>query len=135
MSWAEIAGQKQSLCRSTKGLNSEFSFSKTGCHTKIKEPNLTNYSTIVGDRIVRFIQCFTVVETKQLPFRSFPFISFSHISDYSWEIVNILTYLTKNTTNQLIFRCLTIWLNEVCTNNHFIFWLQIIFLFSFHNQR
>ena len=36
-------------------LNSEFSFSKVGSHTKIKEPNLLYYSTITGGRIGEFI--------------------------------------------------------------------------------
>ena len=31
------------------GLNLEFSFSKTGCHTKVKNPNLFNYLPIEGE--------------------------------------------------------------------------------------
>ena len=42
---------KQSLT----GFNAEFSFSYTGCHTKIKEPSLPYYISIAGGRIIRFI--------------------------------------------------------------------------------
>ena len=34
------------------GLNSEFSFSSTGCHTKAKEPSLLYYFPIAGGRII-----------------------------------------------------------------------------------
>ena len=37
------------------GLNSEFSFSYTSCHTKVKEPSLLYYLLIAGGRIVGFI--------------------------------------------------------------------------------
>ena len=37
------------------GLNSEFSFSKAGCHVKVKEPSLHNYLSIARGRIVRCI--------------------------------------------------------------------------------
>ena len=36
------------------GLNSEFSFFKTGCHTKTKEPSLFYYLPLAGERIVGF---------------------------------------------------------------------------------
>ena len=36
--------------QSTAGLNSEFSFSKTGCLTKVREPNFLNYLPIVKER-------------------------------------------------------------------------------------
>ena len=42
---------KQSLT----GLNSKFSFSKNGCHTKFEEPNLPNYLPLSGGKIVGFI--------------------------------------------------------------------------------
>ena len=35
------------------GLNSEFSFSSTGCHTKVEEPILCYY--LPGERIIVFI--------------------------------------------------------------------------------
>ena len=38
--------------RSLTGLNSDFSFSRTGCSSKVKEPCLFNYSSIAGGRIV-----------------------------------------------------------------------------------
>ena len=41
--------------RSLTGLNSEFSFSWTGCPTKVKEPSLPDYLPVTGDRIVGFI--------------------------------------------------------------------------------
>ena len=38
------------------GSNSEFfSFSKAGCHTKVKDPSLHYYLSIAGRRIIRFI--------------------------------------------------------------------------------
>ena len=37
------------------GFNSKISFSQTGCATKVKEPSLPYYSTIVGERTVRCI--------------------------------------------------------------------------------
>ena len=36
-------------------LNSEFSFSQSGCHTKVKDPCLPYYLLIVGGRIIGFI--------------------------------------------------------------------------------
>ena len=41
--------------RSLTGLNSEFSFSYTGCLTKAKNPSLPNYSPIAGGRIIGFV--------------------------------------------------------------------------------
>ena len=41
--------------RSLIGLNSEFSFSYTGCPTKVKEPNMSYYIAITEGRIVGFI--------------------------------------------------------------------------------
>ena len=41
--------------RSLTGLNSEFSFSKTGCLTKAKEPGLLDYLPIARGRIIGFI--------------------------------------------------------------------------------
>ena len=46
--------QSQFFC-SFMGLNFEFSFSKTGCHTKVKEPSLLNYLPITRRRIVGVI--------------------------------------------------------------------------------
>ena len=46
--------QKVNLNQSLTGLNSEFSFFKTGCHTKIKEPPLSYYLPIAGGRIVGY---------------------------------------------------------------------------------
>ena len=40
---------------SLTGLNSEFSFSQTSCHTKAKEPSLPYYLPIAGGRIIGFI--------------------------------------------------------------------------------
>ena len=37
------------------GLNSEFSFSLTGCIVKAEEPNLSYYLPIAGEKIIRFI--------------------------------------------------------------------------------
>ena len=42
---------KQSLI----GLNSKFSFSKTGCHNKVEELCLLYYLPIAGGRIIKFI--------------------------------------------------------------------------------
>ena len=41
--------------RSLTGLNSEFSFSYTSCHTKAEEPSLPYYLRITGGRIIGFI--------------------------------------------------------------------------------
>ena len=41
--------------RSLTGLNSEFSFFRTGCHIQVKEPYLHYYLSIAGGRIVGFI--------------------------------------------------------------------------------
>ena len=41
--------------RNLTGLNSEFSFSLTGCLTKDEEPSLPYYLTIAGGRIIGFI--------------------------------------------------------------------------------
>ena len=41
--------------RSLKGLNTEFSFSKTSCLTKAEEPSLPYYLPIAGGRIFAFI--------------------------------------------------------------------------------
>ena len=37
------------------GLNSEFSFSSTGCHMKVKKPCLPNYLPIVWGRVAGFM--------------------------------------------------------------------------------
>ena len=42
-------------------MNSEFSFSKTGCHTKVKDPCLPYYLPITGGRSVGFVPFSTVV--------------------------------------------------------------------------
>ena len=41
--------------RSLTGLNLEFFFSKTSCHTKAEEPSLPYYLPIAGGRIIGFI--------------------------------------------------------------------------------
>ena len=41
--------------RSLTGLNSEYSFSLTGCLTKAEEPSLSYYLPITGGRIIGFI--------------------------------------------------------------------------------
>ena len=41
--------------RSLTGLNSEFSFFKTGYHTKVKESNLPYYLPIAGRRTIGFV--------------------------------------------------------------------------------
>ena len=46
--------QKINFKQSLTGLNSEFSLS-TGCSTKVKEPSLSYYLPIAGERIVGFI--------------------------------------------------------------------------------
>ena len=47
--------QGQFFKRSLSGLNSEFSFSKTSCLSKIEEPSLPHYLPIAGGRIIGFI--------------------------------------------------------------------------------
>ena len=44
--------RSQFLSQSLTSFNSDFSFSKTRCHTKVKEPSLPNYLLIAGRRIV-----------------------------------------------------------------------------------
>ena len=51
----EDVTQSQFLRQFLIGLNSEFSFSKTGCLTKAEKPSLPNYLPLVGERIVGFI--------------------------------------------------------------------------------
>ena len=46
--------------RSLTGLNSEFSFSKTICLTKAKEPRLPYYLPIAGGRIISQSECINV---------------------------------------------------------------------------
>ena len=46
---------KVNFKQSLTGLNSEFSFSQTGCHSKIKELSLPYYLPIAGGRIIGFI--------------------------------------------------------------------------------
>ena len=41
--------------RVSTGLNSQFSFSKTSCHTKVEENSPPYYLLIAGGRIIRFI--------------------------------------------------------------------------------
>ena len=50
--FARVRCECQFFKLSLTGLNSEFSFFKTGCHTKIKKPNLPYYLLIAGGRIV-----------------------------------------------------------------------------------
>ena len=47
--------RKVNFKRSLKGLNSEFSFSQIGCHTRVKEPSMPYYLFISEERIVGFI--------------------------------------------------------------------------------
>ena len=56
------ATQVQFCKQSLTGLNSEFSFSKASCHSKVKEPSLPYYLLIEGRRIVRFIPFPRVLE-------------------------------------------------------------------------
>ena len=58
--WSDPPSQAECDTRSIfkqclTGLNSEFSFSKTGCHTKAKEPHLPNYLPIAGETIVGIV--------------------------------------------------------------------------------
>ena len=55
VSWTEITWRIPSFSRSTTCLNLEFSFSYTGCPTKIKENRLTYYLLIAEVCIVEFI--------------------------------------------------------------------------------
>ena len=47
--------QGQSFKQNYADLSSESSFSKTGCHTKVKETSLPYYLSIAWDRIVGLI--------------------------------------------------------------------------------
>ena len=47
--------QGQFFSGSLTGLNSDFSFSQTGCWTKAKEPSLPFYLPINGGRIIGFM--------------------------------------------------------------------------------
>ena len=55
VSSAGIALKNPSLSRSTTSLNSEFSFSRTSCHTMVKESILSNYLPVASGRIVGLI--------------------------------------------------------------------------------
>ena len=50
------------LSRSLAGLNLEFSFSSTGCHSKVKTPSLPNYFHIAKGRLIGFMS-FPIVLT------------------------------------------------------------------------
>ena len=41
--------------QSKSDFNLMFSFFRTGCHTKVKEPSLSTYLAIAGGRIVGFL--------------------------------------------------------------------------------
>ena len=47
--------QGQFVKGSFTGLKSEFSFSKTGCHTKAKEPSLLYFLSIAGKKLLGFM--------------------------------------------------------------------------------
>ena len=49
-----VLGRCTHLSRSTISLNSEYSFSYTGCHSKVKEPSVTNYLHVVWERTIVF---------------------------------------------------------------------------------
>ena len=71
-SWAGITRRIPSLSSPTVGLNSEFSFSKTSCHTKVKEPSLLYYLLIAGEKTVEFIsfpRILTLCEMQTASFR------------------------------------------------------------------
>ena len=58
--------------RGLTGSNLEFSFFKTGCLTKAKEPSLLNYLPIAGGRIIGFIpfpRVLTLCEMQATSFR------------------------------------------------------------------
>ena len=51
---------------STAGLNSEFSFSLTGCQTKAKEPSLPYNITMAGERIDGFMPFLKALAQSQM---------------------------------------------------------------------
>ena len=67
-SYEQDETQGQFLTGALTYLNFGFSFSLTGCHTKVKEPSLTYYLTITAGRIIRFmpfVRVFGYVKCKQ----------------------------------------------------------------------
>ena len=63
--------QGQVFKQNLTGFISEFSFSESGYHTKIKEPNLPYYLPIAGGRIVGFIPFLRVLALREKPTASF----------------------------------------------------------------
>ena len=55
----------------SSGLNSEFSFSLTGCLTKIKEPSLSYNLSIAGEKIAGFIPFLGVLVVSEMLTASF----------------------------------------------------------------
>ena len=47
------------------GLNSEFSFSLAGCHTKLKEHSLSHYLPITGGTLTKFLPFQTVLAIRE----------------------------------------------------------------------
>ena len=85
--------------RSLTGFNSEFSFSKTSCLTKVEEPSLPYYLPITGGRIIGFI-----------PFpRVLVLCEMQSVSSKIWTRVAVSfsydgSHYTKSTSRQYFYR-------------------------------
>ena len=89
--------------RSWTGLNLEFSFSKTSCLSKAKEPSLPYYLPIAGERIIGFISSSVVCQTRE-PSRNLELRTFWMLQVQSW------LQASKNTGR--LNTCIRLWLTE-----------------------
>ena len=79
-----VCGKRSIFKQSMTTLNSKFSFSLTGCNTKVKEPSIPYYLLIAGERIVRFIlfpRLFAQCEMQTASFRIWTQVAESIIHD------------------------------------------------------
>ena len=100
---AQAAWDTRSIFKkSLTGLNLEFSFSLTCCHTKVKELSLLNCLPIAGQRIVGFI--------------SFPKVWVLHeMQTASFRILNTYPFPTTITIKPQVLR---IWRCPWCSRYH-----------------
>ena len=79
--------------QSITGLNSEFSFSKTGCHNTVEEPSLPNYYPIDGVRIIGFLRVLVLRKMQTASSRIWSWVSMSISSDGNYDTMNIYIYI------------------------------------------
>ena len=94
------------LKKGLTGLNTEFSFSKTGCHTNVKEPSLHYYLPIVGGRKVGFLpfpKILPLCKMQKASFRIWTLMSMSISNDNNHYIMSTsVTHLWPKEENVFI---------------------------------